>query len=108
MQISHLTKDTWEEGLRSEDFFNDSDWNGENGLDYVDDEAQEKGFESNLDFHIAKGKELYKDDWKKSVIHVLDAYVNSGSNESYYDVLQYDKVEVGEDLVVALVNEVTE
>lgn len=108
MQIQHINKNNWEEGLKSEDFFNDGDWNGENGEDYVSDTALDEGFESNLEYHIAKGKELYKDDWKKAVIHVLDAYVNSGSNESYYDVLEYDKVEVGEDLVVALVNEVTE
>ena len=67
----------------------DCDFNGENGLEYVCDEAINLGFESNQDYYLDTVKEIQDDE--ACVKAYIDYWMNTDVNyylKSSYDVLK--------------------
>ena len=102
MHLVVLNQTNWLEGIR-ELFFNDSDWNGSNGVDYTSDAAKEEGFTSDLDYSIHRALLKHGLKWDLVVETILLIYVHNDINMSYYGILEYQSVKLEDNLVVALI-----
>lgn len=51
----------------------DADFNGENGEDYLWDNAKDNGFNSNLDYSLFKAREEFGDDLEKVIKYVISS-----------------------------------
>lgn len=77
----------------------DQDFVGENGEEYLLDEAKEKGFNSNLEYSISKAKEKYCD-IKEVISSVIYDAINGWDN--YYEYSEYSVVEIHGEYVVTI------
>ena len=74
----------------------DEDVNGNNGLDYVDVEVQELGFDSMLAYYISKLKHkapVSLNEYKENFVELADCI--TGNDDYYYDEeINFEVVEV--------------
>lgn len=102
-----LTEATLSKVLR-EKFIEDEDFNGNNGEDYVSDEAREGGFESDKDlaFDQAEKKTKKMKGLKKvkTFLDILvDALQNSGGD--FYTNIEYEVATVGKTFMISVLSE---
>ena len=96
-----LNKNNWEEKLH-ELLSIDCDWSGDNGIEYTSGEAIEEGYESDLDYAIARAKEK-SDDVINLVQYVLEDFVTDQQEIGYYIEVEYMVKGIGDDLAVSVV-----
>lgn len=75
---------------------NDADFNGENGEEYLWEEAQEKGFESNQEYLIDKVKTL---NYQDAAALFLSCWLGA---DDYYIDYEYEIVENGDMVSIAV------
>ena len=78
----------------------DSDFNGENGIEYVSEEAMNLGFDSNLDFAISRAAIAHHGDLKKIISEVLEECYG---DSSYYRKMTYHILELDESTMIVSV-----
>lgn len=84
----------------------DLDFTGENGEDYLWDEAREKGFNNNLDFVRVSLKDLfyYKDTREKANLYdICDKFFDMWlNNDGYYNEYNYTIIPRNNDYILFL------
>lgn len=99
MKLVKMTAENWKTEVK-ELYAENSDWSGENGLDYVKKEAIQAGFTSNLDFTVAEAIQNHPDDWEKALDEVHEEF--KAQEGGYYKSVQIAKLEAEDGLYVSL------
>lgn len=97
LQTVLVTVENFEQ-LMWELFEEDNDFNGNNGRGYTSDEATEKGFSSDLQYAI-ETTESFK--LEKRIDNVARYFKKL--NKGYYDIIEYDLMEVSEGIVFSII-----
>ena len=81
----------------------DEDWNGNNGLEFVDEEAQEKGYESNQEYYADYVLEDEELEDKAHIERIFETYLDYWlGNDSYYVGYETMYNWIGKTLVVSV------
>lgn len=82
----------------------DEDFNGSNGSDYLDDEAE--GFESNLDYYLEKFWAKYNPIDADSLSLFFDKFFKfMQERDQYYSNIEFDLKVIGNQIVLAVMME---
>lgn len=97
--LVELTNGNWKEQVETL-FSGNADYNGENGLDYVSEEAKAVGFLSNLEHAITAAHKLHGTDLKALVEDVYQDFL--AIEGDYYQMTELQFLQIGNSLVAAL------
>lgn len=82
----------------------DEDFNGSNGLDYLDDEAE--GYESNLDYYLEKFWKKYTPSGEDSLNQFFSEFFKfMQKRDQYYSNIEFDLKFIGDQIVLAVMME---
>ena len=107
LTVLKFTEKTMSKELKS-NMPDDEDFNGNNGEEYLSEQAKRKGFESDKDFAYDKAERMTKKlkgekKVRKFIDIIIGAMENSGGD--FYENLEYELEKVGNTYVVAFLVE---
>lgn len=99
MKLVELTKENWKEQVNVL-FSENGDYNGENGIDYANEETRAAGFDSNLEYAIDTAYKKHGSELQSLVEDVYKDFIFEEGE--YYKNKEIQFLQIGDSLVAGL------